>query len=150
MRGNIVFVIIVIIAYIAYVAILYHDDDKHAKHNEKYYQTRMCNNLNGISITNATKSLTARSPKERVTQGNSVPAKAIEKNKKVSIIDPIDEDISGATYQLFFLSLSKIWTSSNCATKKAEPEPIAILIDIRSAKFVEKNKVNKIPIKKPK
>jgi len=91
-----------------------------------------------------------RSPKERVIQGTSVPAKAIEKNKNVSTIDPIDEDISGATYQIFFLNLSKIWTSSNCATKKAEPEPIAILIDIRSVKFVEKNKVNIIQIKKPK
>ena len=108
------------------------------------------NNLNGISITKATNSLTARSPKERVIQGTSVPAKAIEKNKNVSTIDPIDEDIIGATYQIFFLNLSKIWTSSNWATIKAEPEPIAILIDIRSAKFVDTNKVNVIPIKNPK
>ena len=48
MRGNIVFVIIVIVVCITYVAIVYHGDDKHAKHNEKYYQTKMCNNLNGI------------------------------------------------------------------------------------------------------
>ena len=31
-----------------------------------------------------------------------------------------------------------------------EPDPIAILIDIRSSNFVEKNKVSKIPVKKPK
>jgi hypothetical protein len=78
-----------------------------------------------------------RSPKERVIQGISVPAKAIEKNKNVSIIDPIDEDIRGAIYQIVFLNLSKIWTSSNCETKKAVPEPIAIHNDIRSAKLVK-------------
>ena len=33
---------------------------------------------------------------------------------------------------------------------KAVPDPIAILIDIRSEKFVEKNNVNPIPIVKPK
>ena len=108
------------------------------------------NNLNGKSITNDTISLTIRSPKERVIQGTPVPAKAIEKNNNVSTNDPIDDDTRGATYQLFFLNLSKIWISNNCATIKAEPEPIAILIDIKSLKFVEKNKVNIIPIKKPK
>ena len=30
------------------------------------------------------------------------------------------------------------------------PEPIAILIEIKSEKFVEKKSVNEIPIKKPK
>ena len=108
------------------------------------------NSLNGKSITRVTKSLTVRSPIDRVIHGTSVPTKAMEKNKNVSTTEPIDEDASGAIYQLFFLSLSKIWTSSNCATKKAEPEPIAILTDIKSAKFVEKNKVNIIPIEKPK
>ena len=33
---------------------------------------------------------------------------------------------------------------------KATPDPIAILIDIKSAKSVENNNVNIIPIKKPK
>ena len=40
------------------------------------------NNLKGISINKATNSLTAKSPKERVTQGIFVPAKAIEKKAK--------------------------------------------------------------------
>ena len=34
--------------------------------------------------------------------------------------------------------------------KNAIPDPIAILIEIISVKFVEKNIVNKIPIIKPK
>ena len=33
--------------------------------------------------------------------------------------------------------------------KKATPDPIAILIEIKSEKFVETNKVKKTPIKKP-
>ena len=33
--------------------------------------------------------------------------------------------------------------------KKANPEPMAILIEIISEKFVETNKVSKIPIMKP-
>ena len=33
---------------------------------------------------------------------------------------------------------------------KAVPDPIAILIEIKSEKFVEKNKVNEIPRKNPK
>ena len=49
-----------------------------------------------------------RSPKESVIHGTPVPAKAMEKNKNVSTTDPTEEDIIGATYQLFFLSLSKI------------------------------------------
>ena len=56
----------------------------------------------------ATKSLTERSPKESFIQGTPVPTKAMEKNINVSTTDPTDEDIIGATYQLFFLSLSKI------------------------------------------
>ena len=43
-----------------------------------------------------------------VIQGTPVPAKAIEKNKNVSTIDPIDDDANGATYHLFFLNLSNI------------------------------------------
>ena len=53
------------------------------------------------------------------------------------------------TNHFFLLSLSKICTSSNCATKKAVPEPKAILIEIKSEKFVEKNNVNTMPIRKP-
>ena len=33
--------------------------------------------------------------------------------------------------------------------KKATPEPMAILTEIKSEKFVETNKVRQIPIKKP-
>ena len=46
--------------------------------------------------------------------------------------------------------MSKIFTSNNWATRNAVPDPIAILIEIRSSKFVEKYKVNKMPEKKPK
>jgi hypothetical protein len=60
----------------------------------------------------------------------------------VSIVDPIIEEVRGAINHFFFLSLSKICTSSICATKKAVPEPIAILIDMKSAKSVENNIVN--------
>ena len=49
----------------------------------------------------------------------------------------------------FFLSLSKICTSNNCATIKAIPDPIAILIEIKSEKFVEKKSVKETPIKNP-
>ena len=44
-------------------------------------------------------------------------------------------------HTLLFLNLSKIFTSINCATRKAVPDPMAILIDIRSEKFVEINNV---------
>ena len=73
------------------------------------------------------------------------------KVKKVSIKDPAREEYKGAMYHtLLFLNLSKIFTSINCATRKAVPDPIAILIDIRSEKFVEINNVNAIPVAKPK
>ena len=49
----------------------------------------------------------------------------------------------------FFLKLSNILISKFCATKKANPEPIAILIEIISEKLVDTNKVSKTPIKKP-
>ena len=63
------------------------------------------------------------------------------KNKKVSSVEANIDDVNGAIYHFFFLSLSKIFTSNNCATKKAVPEPIAILIEIKSAKFVENKSV---------
>ena len=59
------------------------------------------------------------------------------------------DDVKGATNHLFFLNWSKIWTSNSWATIKAVPDPIAILIEIKSAKFVENIKVKVIPIKKP-
>ena len=68
----------------------------------------------------------------------------------MSIVDPIIEEVRGATNQFFFLKLSKIWTSNNCAVKNAIPDPTAILIDIKSAKSVENIIVNPIPNKKPK
>mgnify|MGYP006128492901 FL=1 len=78
-----------------------------------------------------------------------VPKKEIEKNKKVSIMEPKIDEIIGATNQILFLSLWKISTSINWAIKKAVPDPMAILIDITSWKFVETNTVNKIPTVKP-
>ena len=48
------------------------------------------------------------------------------------MLDPINDDIKGAANQIFFLSLSKILTSISCATRKAVPDPIAILIEIKS------------------
>ena len=56
----------------------------------------------------------------------------MEKNKKVSTLDPINDDTKGAANQIFFLSLSKILISISCATRKAVPDPIAILIEIKS------------------
>ena len=73
----------------------------------------------------------------------------MEKKRKVSTVDPKIEDISGAMYHFFFLNLSKIFTSRFCAIKKAVADPIAILIEIMSEKFVETNNVRDIPIKKP-
>ena len=73
----------------------------------------------------------------------------IEKNKNVSIVEPIIEDVNGATNHSFFLNLSNIWTSNNCAVKNAIPDPIAIRIDIRSAKLVENKTVKIIPITNP-
>ena len=73
----------------------------------------------------------------------------MEKNKKVSMVDPIKEDVRGATNHFFFLNWSNIWTSKSWAIINAVPDPIAILIEIRSVKFVENINVNKIPIEKP-
>ena len=50
---------------------------------------------------------------------------------------------------LFFLVYQRFEHLSNWATKKAVPEPIAILIEIKSAKFVENKRVKLIPIAKP-
>ena len=75
---------------------------------------------------------------------------AIEKNKKVSKIEPFTEDAKGGINQFLCLSLSNTKTSILCETIKAVPDPIAILIEIKSEKFVEKNKVNEIPRKNPK
>ena len=90
------------------------------------------NNLKGINIINATKSLPPKSPKDNVTQGIPVPAKEIEKNKKVSITEPKIDDAKGATNHLFLLNLSNIWISRNWAIKKAVPAPTAILYEIKS------------------
>ena len=68
----------------------------------------------------------------------------------MSTVEPINEDVSGATNHFFLLKLSKIWTSKSWAVRKATPDPIAILIDIKSEKFVENKIVNPIPSKKPK
>ena len=56
----------------------------------------------------------------------------------MSTVEPIIEDVKGATYHFLFLSKWKILTSINCAIKNAVPDPIAILIEIKSEKFVEK------------
>ena len=68
----------------------------------------------------------------------------------MSTIDPIVDEVSGAINQLFFLNLSNIWTSKFWATKNAIPEPRAILIEIKSEKFVEINNVKIMPTMKPK
>ena len=68
---------------------------------------------------------------------------------KVSTVELISEDINGAMYHLFSLNWSKICTSNNWATKKAVPDPIAILTEIKSAKLVENNRVKLIPIANP-
>ena len=67
----------------------------------------------------------------------------------MSITEPVSEDDKGATYQVFFLKKSKIFTSIFCAIKKARPEPIAIRTDIISSKFVDTNSVREIPMTKP-
>ena len=65
------------------------------------------------------------------------------------MIEPKTYEVIGATNKALFLSLWKISTSTNWATKKAVPEPMAILIEMISSKFVEKKSVNKIPTRKP-
>ena len=68
----------------------------------------------------------------------------------MSTVDPIKDEVRGATNHSFFLNRSKIWISNNWAVIKATPDPIAILTEIKSAKSVENNNVNIIPIKNPK
>ena len=65
-------------------------------------------------------------------------------------MDPIRDEVNGAINHFFFLNLSKTCTSKSWATKNADPDPIAILIDIKSSKLVEKNNVKLIPIINPK
>ncbi len=60
--------------------------------------------------------------------------------------DPITDDVRGATYHIFFLKESKIWTSRFWAIKNATPEPMAIRIEIISEKFVDTNNVKNTPI----
>ena len=74
----------------------------------------------------------------------------MEKNRKVSMVDPMSDETRGATNQIFFLNLWNTWTSSNCAIKNAKPEPAAILFDIKFEKSVEKYKVKNKPRTKPK
>ena len=74
----------------------------------------------------------------------------MEKNKKVSTIEAAIDEVSGAIYHCFLLNMSKICTSSNWADINAMPDPTAILIEIKSEKFVEKNNVKNIPRAKPK
>ena len=73
----------------------------------------------------------------------------LKKNKKVSTVEPIKDEVKGAINHSFFLKRSKIWISSSCAVIKATPDPIAILIEIKSAKSVENKRVKIIPIKNP-
>ena len=56
----------------------------------------------------------------------------------VSIVEPTKDEVRGAINHFFCLRLSKICTSISCAVIKAVPDPIAILIEIKSEKFVEK------------
>ena len=97
----------------------------------------------------ATNILTPKSPNAKVNHGILVPWKEIEKNKKVSTVDPIIEEVNGAINHFFLLRLSNIWTSISWAVKKAAPDPIAILIEIKSAKSVENKTVKPIPSRKP-
>ena len=74
----------------------------------------------------------------------------MKKKRRVSIDEPINDEIKGETYHFLFLrNLSNIWISKFWAIKKANPEPIAILIEIMSEKLVETNSVMVIPIEKP-
>ena len=66
------------------------------------------NSLNGINMVRATNIFTAKSPNASVNQGTTVPQKEIEKNKKVSTVDPIRDEVRGAINHFFFLKLSNI------------------------------------------
>ena len=56
----------------------------------------------------------------------------MEKNKKVSTHDPIKDETKGAANQILFLKWSKILTSISWAIRNAVPDPIAILMEIKS------------------
>ena len=56
-----------------------------------------------MSISKAINNFTDKSPNASDTQEISVPKKAIEKNKNVSIIDPKIEEVIGATNHLLNL-----------------------------------------------
>ena len=60
-----------------------------------------------------------------------------------------DDTKGGMNQYLLFLNLSNMLTSIFCATKKARPEPMAILIEIISEKFVETDTDNITPIINP-
>ena len=53
----------------------------------------------------ATIILTAKSPKAKENHGMPVAKKDIEKNKKVSTVDPINEEVRGAINHFLSLSL---------------------------------------------
>ena len=95
-------------------------------------------------------SFTTKSPRDKVSQEIPVRKKLFQKIEKVSTVDPIIEEARGAVNQnLCLRSLSNMFTSKFCAIKKANPEPIAILMDIMSLKFVEINNVSSTPITNP-
>ncbi len=64
-------------------------------------------------------------------------------------MDPIKEDVNGATNHFLSLRWSKICTSNNWAIINAVPDPIAILTEIKSVKLVENKSVIAIPITNP-
>ena len=66
------------------------------------------NNLKGINIIKATNIFTVKSPKDNVNQGMPVAQKDIEKNKKVSTVDPINDEVKGAINHFFLRNLSNI------------------------------------------
>ena len=68
----------------------------------------MINSRNGISIKIAIKNFTNKSPKASVTQGTSVPKNEMEKNKKVSIIEPKIDEVIGAINHTLCLKRWKI------------------------------------------
>ena len=70
---------------------------------------------------------THKSPTAQVIQGSPVPKNAIEKKMKVSTVEPITEDTTGAFHQTLDLRKSKILPSSSWATKNALPDAKAVL-----------------------
>ena len=89
-------------------------------------------------MNKATIIFTVKSPNDKLIQFIPVPKNAMEKNINVSMTEPTKDEVRGAINHCLFLSLSKICTSISCAVIKAVPDPIAILIEIKSEKFVEK------------